>query len=98
MQFEITRTIFFTVGQNNFGNKIPLPILTFFFVLGDDGEIRESFRVFYKDGKGFLAAAELRHIMTNMGELVFFKKGLVRDHLKLEYSEKASKIWPFFQL
>ena len=40
------------------------------FVLGDDGEIRESFRVFDKDGKGFLAAAELRHIMTNMGELV----------------------------
>ena len=41
------------------------------FVLGDDGEILESFKVFDKDGKGFLAAAELRHIMTNMGELVF---------------------------
>ena len=47
-----------------------LAISTFMFVLGDDGEIRESFRVFDKDGKGFLAAAELRHIMTNMGELV----------------------------
>jgi len=35
---------------------------------GDDGEILESFKVFDKDGKGFLAAAELRHIMTNMGE------------------------------
>ena len=51
-----------------------LSISTILFVLGDDGEIRESFRVFDKDGKGFLAAAELRHIMTNMGELVL--KGL----------------------
>ena len=28
----------------------------------------ESFRVFDKDGSGFLSAAELRHIMTNLGE------------------------------
>ena len=75
------------------------------FVLGDDGEIRESFRVFDKDGKGFLAAAELRHIMTNMGELVL--KALLNGPqsiynidrtLKFEYSKKASKIWPFFHL
>ena len=50
--------------------KIYLSTSTFLFVLGDDGEILESFKVFDKDGKGFLAAAELRHIMTNMGELV----------------------------
>ena len=30
--------------------------------------MRESFRVFDKDGNGFLSAAELRHIMTNLGE------------------------------
>ena len=30
--------------------------------------MRESFRVFDKDGDGFLSAAELRHIMTNLGE------------------------------
>lgn len=31
-------------------------------------EIREAFRVFDRDGRGFIAAAELRHIMTNLGE------------------------------
>ena len=31
-------------------------------------EIREAFRVFDKDGSGFISAAELRHIMTNLGE------------------------------
>nr|XP_033810170.1 calmodulin-like isoform X2 [Geotrypetes seraphini] len=31
-------------------------------------EIREAFRVFDKDNNGFISAAELRHIMTNLGE------------------------------
>ena len=37
--FSITRTIFLTVGQNNFGNKIPFPH-PFFPVLGmtSDGD------------------------------------------------------------
>merc|ERR1711972_519613 len=47
-------------------------------ILDDDGsymkdtdseeEIREAFRVFDKDGNGFISAAELRHVMTNLGE------------------------------
>ena len=31
-------------------------------------EIIEAFKVFDKDGNGFISAAELRHIMTNLGE------------------------------
>ncbi|KOO28823.1 calmodulin 3b (phosphorylase delta) [Chrysochromulina tobinii] len=31
-------------------------------------ELKEAFRVFDKDGNGFISAAELRHIMTNLGE------------------------------
>jgi len=31
-------------------------------------EMREAFKVFDKDGQGFLSVAELRHIMSNLGE------------------------------
>jgi calmodulin len=31
-------------------------------------EILEAFKVFDKDGNGFISAAELRHVMTNLGE------------------------------
>ena len=31
-------------------------------------EIKEAFKVFDKDGNGFISAAELRHVMTNLGE------------------------------
>ena len=35
---------------------------------GSEEEIREAFRVFDKDGNGFILAAELRHIMINLAE------------------------------
>ncbi|XP_060577950.1 calmodulin-A-like isoform X2 [Ruditapes philippinarum] len=35
---------------------------------GSADHIREAFKVFDKDGKGYLTADELRHIMTNLGE------------------------------
>ncbi|KAJ3353102.1 hypothetical protein GGF32_003204 [Allomyces javanicus] len=31
-------------------------------------EIKEAFKVFDKDGNGYISAAELRHVMTNLGE------------------------------
>ena len=33
-------------------------------------EIKEAFKVFDKDGNGFISAAELRHVMTNLGNLL----------------------------
>lgn len=31
-------------------------------------EIREAFKVFDKDGNGYISAAELKHVMNNLGE------------------------------
>ena len=31
-------------------------------------ELKEAFKVFDKDGNGFISASELRHVMTNLGE------------------------------
>ena len=33
-----------------------------------DRENSEAFKVFDRDGNGFISAAELRHVMTNLGE------------------------------
>merc|ERR1711920_505886 len=33
-----------------------------------DTDSEEEFKVFDKDGNGFISAAELRHVMTNLGE------------------------------
>ncbi|KAK1313797.1 hypothetical protein QJS10_CPA06g02340 [Acorus calamus] len=40
-------------------------------IVGDtdsEEELKEAFKVFDKDQNGFISAAELRHVMTNLGE------------------------------
>ncbi|XP_037050204.1 calmodulin-A-like [Bradysia coprophila] len=36
--------------------------------MDSEEEIREAFKVFDRDGKGFITAVELRHVMTSLGE------------------------------
>ena len=38
-------------------------------------EIKEAFKVFDKDGNGYISAAELRHVMTNLGRISFSSVG-----------------------
>jgi calmodulin len=39
-------------------------------------DIIEAFRVFDKDGSGVISAAELRHVMTNLGEKLTVRRAL----------------------
>ena len=41
-------------------------------------EIKEAFKVFDKDGNGYISAAELRHVMTNLGRHPLWFSGV--DH------------------
>ena len=45
-------------------------------------EIREAFFVFDKDGNGFLSAAGLRHVMTNLGE-----NNNKKQHIKTKFNK-----------
>merc|ERR1712118_607662 len=35
---------------------------------GTEGELIEAFKCFDRDGSGFISTAEIRHVMTNLGE------------------------------
>lgn len=45
-----------------------LTLLGRFYRADTDKELTDAFRVFDKDGKGFVDAKELRHILTTLGE------------------------------
>ena len=51
----------------------------------DDGDldILEAFKVFDKDGNGSISAAELRHVMHNLGEELSPEEGEVRQQSEI---------------
>lgn len=62
-------------------------------------EIKEAFKVFDKDGNGYISAAELRHVMTNLGELhaklyLCFGKLLWGTHALCSLSQARSCLTP----
>ena len=69
-------------------------------------EIREAFRVFDKDGNGFISAAELRHVMTNLGEKLtdeevdeMIREADIDGDGQVNYEgESRLKVVPFFLL
>lgn len=53
----------------------PTPLIEFLTMMArkmkdtdSEEEIREAFKVFDRDNNGFISAAELRHVMTSIGE------------------------------
>ena len=53
-------------------------------------KILETFRVFDVDGNGFISAAELRHVMTNLGERLTDDE--VDEMIKVADADKDGKI------
>ncbi|KAI0234487.1 Calmodulin [Lamellibrachia satsuma] len=64
---EVSRS---TLRDNYFGFPELLQVMAKFVSNPRDSEdeIREAFRVFDRDGNGYISAVELRHVMTNLGE------------------------------
>jgi len=54
-------------GQIDFNEFLNMMVMKMKDVITEE-EIREAFLLFDNDGNGFISAAELRHVMTNLGE------------------------------
>ena len=51
--------------------------------VADPNEILAAFKVFDKDGNGSISAAELRHVMHNLGEELSPEEGEVRQQSEI---------------
>lgn len=54
-------------GQIDFNEFLNMMIIKMKDVITED-EIREAFLLFDNDGNGYISSAELRHVMTSLGE------------------------------
>eukprot|EP01097_Dermamoeba_algensis_P001881 TRINITY_DN1730_c0_g1_i1.p1 TRINITY_DN1730_c0_g1~~TRINITY_DN1730_c0_g1_i1.p1 ORF type:complete len:150 (-),score=49.93 TRINITY_DN1730_c0_g1_i1:76-525(-) len=54
-------------------------------------DIKEAFKVFDKDGKGFVLVSDLKHIMKNIGEKVTDEE--IADLLKEVETKKDGKVY-----
>ena len=64
-------------------------------------EIRETFRVFDKDGNGFISATELRHVITNRekhaNEIIRDIRAHIDESGKVNYEEfVTTRLWLLF--
>ena len=53
-------------------------------------EIKEAFKVFDKDGNGYISAAELRHVMTNLGMNPWLLSGISEPDVKRTLSRRET--------
>jgi len=57
-----------------------------------EDELREAFKVFDKDGNGFISSAELRHVMRNLGEKLTEYERKKTDLDKLDFCINRTKV------
>ncbi|CAG9860447.1 unnamed protein product [Phyllotreta striolata] len=67
---------------------------------GDEEELREAFRIFDKDGNGYIKLEELKHIVMTMGEKMSIQEFTemmneieVNGEGKFNYEEFVTNIW-----
>ena len=75
--------------------------ISFQWILFSEEEIREAFRVFDKDGNGFISATEVRHVITNREQRADEILREIRAHIdesgQVNYEEfVTTRLWLLF--
>lgn len=70
--------VFIQISPSFLSRKLDCPLFLRFYV--GSIFISSSFRVFDKDSNGYISAAELRHVMTNLGEKLTDEEGAFFDN------------------